>query len=308
MNAKINDWTNIYQNQLLSSFYTRRGKAIVIPHIINYLHRLVNINTKEPIRILDIGCGKGDLIFLLQSIIHNQKISRKIELFGLDVNQELISRMVDEGFPKENIFVKNIVSLKPNELPYKFDLIIIINTLHELLTKLLGFAHPTFPFDQYQRAQLKIIEVLKIVSGYLSNSGSLIIYDGLAPDNLLKKVRFRLIDQESQDLLKKISVENLIWKLSYSMLADGTYEMVNSDYVRFIATLKYIKSDLWKIEKNENYFYFCESEFEKAIEQIGLELESKILISNDLNYWQKHIKMIDPGSFPFKSILIMGSK
>lgn len=71
-------------------------------------------------KILDIGCGKGFLIYELKKLIPEAQIS------GLDISQYAIENSKEEI--KENLIVGNA-----NDLPWEddsFDLIISINTLH----------------------------------------------------------------------------------------------------------------------------------------------------------------------------------
>jgi SAM-dependent methyltransferase len=307
MTAIVKDWTNIYQNQLLIGFYKKRGKALVIPHIVNYLDKLMNIPSSDPIRVLDIGCGKGDLLKVLSQIAANKENQREILLYGLDREEKLIQKAIKEGFPKDRLFQKNITAVSQEDFGVKFDLITSLNTVHEVFSDMLGSGHRSFPLKKYQESQKKIRELIKRLTGFLTDEGAIVIYDGLAPNNLLEKVKFVLNSQETKRLLDEMVANNKIWKMSYALDDSGTVEMTQADFVRFISTLKYLDSNLWKIEQYENYYYFSEEEFEEAIESSGLTLESKVLVNNDLNIWQNCVTMKNPFSFPYKSILIMGS-
>lgn len=84
--------------------------------IINYY----KLSSKS--RILDIGCGKGFLLYEIKKKIPN------CEVFGIDISKYAI----DHG--KEEI-KNNLKTGNANKLPYaddSFDLVISINTLHNL--------------------------------------------------------------------------------------------------------------------------------------------------------------------------------
>ncbi len=78
---------------------------------------------KKP-KILDIGCGKGYLLYDFLKIIPDA------EVFGIDISEYAISNSKPEI--KNNLILGN-----SNNLPYEdnyFDLVISINTLHTLHT------------------------------------------------------------------------------------------------------------------------------------------------------------------------------
>tara|TARA_B100000212_G_C27235616_1_gene473529 strand:- start:86 stop:757 length:672 start_codon:yes stop_codon:yes gene_type:complete len=75
---------------------------------------------KNGAKILDIGCGKGYLLFDLMKLLPDLK------LYGLDVSEYAVKNSKEEI--KEKITVGNATNL-PFENDY-FDLVISINTLH----------------------------------------------------------------------------------------------------------------------------------------------------------------------------------
>ena len=77
---------------------------------------------KKGSKILDIGCGKGFLLYDFK------KIDSTFEVFGLDVSQYAIDNSKEE-------IRKNLVYGNASNIPFKdnyFDLVISINTLHNL--------------------------------------------------------------------------------------------------------------------------------------------------------------------------------
>ena len=90
--------------------------APMAQNLVNYYH--LNHDSK----ILDVGCGKGFLIYELKKILTNSQI------FGLDISQYAIDNAKDE--------IKNCIRLgNSTQLPFEnksFDLVISNGALHNL--------------------------------------------------------------------------------------------------------------------------------------------------------------------------------
>ncbi len=304
---KTDNWLNIYQDQLLVSFYKKRGKAIAIPHIVNAIDRLIVNKQKGPIRILDIGCGKGDLLCVLSEICQKLNIGRKIELYGLDKEKHLLAMASSNPCINAKFFYKDITRIKASDFIVKFDLIIAVNTLHEVFSSFLGVGHDNFPDESFNATQKMMQNVIHELSESLSSWGSIIIYDGLAPDNPEEEISFKFVDQGLKSLLDRMAKENKIWKLKYRENGNIIH-MSTRDFLRFISTFKYLNSELWEIEAEENYFYFTFQQFRNILRESGLKLNSVVKLSNDLDLWQNAVELQAGAEFPFKSCLMMASK
>ena len=96
-------------------YYDGRWKPIAEKMIEHY-------KLKENCKILDIGCGKGFLLYEFK------KLLPKCEIKGLDISKYAIKNSKDE--------VKNfIIEGSADKLPFEddyFDLVISLNTLHNL--------------------------------------------------------------------------------------------------------------------------------------------------------------------------------
>lgn len=88
--------------------------------IANKIINHYKLNSKS--RILDVGCGKGFLLYEIKKLIPN------CEVFGIDISKYAIKHGKKEI--KNNLKIGNA-----NKLPYaenSFDLVLSINTLHNL--------------------------------------------------------------------------------------------------------------------------------------------------------------------------------
>lgn len=73
-------------------------------------------------KVLDIGCGKGFMLFDLKKLIPG------IEVKGLDISKYAIDNSMDSI--KQNLYVGNAMNLPFDE--NEFDLVVSINTIHNL--------------------------------------------------------------------------------------------------------------------------------------------------------------------------------
>ena len=74
-------------------------------------------------KVLDVGCGKAFLLYEIKKLIPNIKVA------GFDISEHGINDAPQEI--RENLFIHNVEDLFPFENK-EFDLVISINTLHNL--------------------------------------------------------------------------------------------------------------------------------------------------------------------------------
>ncbi len=96
-------------------YYDERWKPIAEKMIKKY-------KLKEDSKILDVGCGKGFLLYEFKKLLPKSRI------YGIDVSKYAIKHAKKE-------IKKNLINGEASKLPFKknyFDLVISINTLHNL--------------------------------------------------------------------------------------------------------------------------------------------------------------------------------
>jgi ubiquinone/menaquinone biosynthesis C-methylase UbiE len=96
-------------------YYDGRWKAVAKKLIEHY-------KLKSNDKILDIGCGKGFLLYELSVLIPNLKV------YGIDISKYAIQNAKEEV--KDKLIVANATFLPFED--YEFDLVISLNTLHNL--------------------------------------------------------------------------------------------------------------------------------------------------------------------------------
>ena len=165
-----------------------------ISEFIKFLKNRINLN--KNLKILDIGCGRANIISALQ-----KKYKFRNKPIGIDI---VVNKDV-----KKNIVFKNIGALKYLKKQEKYDLILVKQTIHF-----------------FSKSNLNLL--LNLAKKSLNNKGKILIFSLKTNDNKIpcfKKMRknlekslkrdevlFRIIEKN----LKKISYANFNFKVDIS--------------------------------------------------------------------------------------------
>lgn len=155
----FNKWAPRYERGFWG-FYFRT----VYRNILALTEKYISHNSK----ILDIGCGTGELVFLLSGK------APEGEIIGLDISKEMIETAQKKKLERKTSNVQFIAS-RANFIPYEdecFDLVFCLNALHHFPD------HPRF---------------FKEIDRILKKDGAFVLLD-LIKDNLIRKM-WALISQ-----------------------------------------------------------------------------------------------------------------
>ena len=310
MKKLLQDFLDFYSNSLLIGFFKRRGKSLVIPQIIYCVERLLERYPKSKrVKILDLGCGEGNLLRVLDQVGKISGFTDRLEFYGFDYDDD----MLESAKAQNNIraeFIK--LDLRHDTLePYfgKFDIVVAVNTLHEVYSSLVG-DNVVFPGEKIGYAKQEVKRLIGDIANMLSEDGSFILYDGLAPrvEVCEENIKFKLTSEVLERYFDKAVTDFTLWKIKYKKVGK-TYEMKYRDFAWFVVTFKYLNTKLWPFECAQTYQYFSKREFAQAFHASGLMRESVVYLSNDLGLWKNNIQIVTPDAdFPPKSVMIVGSK
>ena len=181
---KLKNWDN--RTWLSSKSY--------ISHFNRFLKKIINLNKNS--KILDIGCGRANIISALQ-----KKYKFRNKPIGIDI---VVNKDV-----KKNIVFKNIGALKYLKKQEKYDLILIKQTIHF-----------------FSKSNLNLL--LNLAKKSLNNKGKILIFSLKTNDNKIpcfKKMRKDLEKSLKRDEvlfeiikknLKKVSYTNFNFKVNIS--------------------------------------------------------------------------------------------
>ncbi len=311
MKELLRDFLDFYRNQLLIGFFRKRGKSLGIPHVIFCIERLLAAYPeKEEIRILDLGTGEGHLLRVIEQVGKITGFSKKLKLYGFDFDEEMLESARRQNNVKAEFIQLDLRHDTLADYYAYFDLVVSVNTLHEVFSSYLGERNIKYPVSKMAFAKRKIAALIGEIAKMLTQDGSFILYDGVAPELRLvnKEISFRIKNPILEHYFEQAISDLALWRVNFNKKED-VYTMKYRDFSWFVVTFKYLNTKLWPFECKQIYHYFSEQEFAKAFHSAGLMRESVTYLSSDLGLWKNNISLVGENyDFPPKSIMIVGSK
>lgn len=187
---------------------------------LNGVKKLLTQQTKERIKIIDLGCGNGDMLRALANFGKKNNIS--LELVGIDANSYTIKHAENLSKNYENISYQRIDVFNDLENPVSSDIVLLTLTLHhftdEDIVKLLSRYQNTtkmgIVINDLQRSATayKLFTVLC----YVFNLNRMSKQDGLT--SILRG--FKRVDllQYSKELLLKNYTISWKWAFRYQWI------------------------------------------------------------------------------------------
>lgn len=187
---------------------------------LNGVKKLLTQQTKERIKIIDLGCGNGDMLRALAKFGKKNNIS--LELVGIDANSYTIKHAENLSKNYENISYQRIDVFNDLENPVSSDIVLLTLTLHhftdEDIVKLLSRYQNTtkmgIVINDLQRSATayKLFTVLC----YVFNLNRMSKQDGLT--SILRG--FKRVDllQYSKELLLKNYTISWKWAFRYQWI------------------------------------------------------------------------------------------
>jgi SAM-dependent methyltransferase len=313
MKDLLRDFLEFYRNSLLIGFFRKRGKSLVVPHLIFCIERLLELNPdQKEIKILDLGTGEGHLLRVINEVSKISGFSRKIKLYGFDFDEGMLQSAAEQNNIKAE-FIK--IDLRHDTLAQYygfFDIVVAVNTLHEVYSSYIGEDNAAFPKAKIAFAKTKISDLISEIGKMLTADGTFILYDGLAPKamEMDKRIKFTIKNPILGRYFDQAISDFSLWPISYSYDPKSkVYEMKYQDFSWFITTFKYLNTKLWPFECRQTYQYLSKEEFASAFKAAGLMCESIIYLTNDLGLWSENVSIVsEEMDFPPKSILIVSSR
>lgn len=203
-----------------------------------------NINDRKLIlkhikegNILDLGCGNGSTLKLIQNEYKNS------HLYGVDIIE---TKSKENNLNNIKIINKDIIEFLDNEKILKFDTIILSSTLHELYS---------FKFNNISIKQFLII-ILNKLKSILKEDGIIIIRDGILYDSEDVSIEFNYNNVEKYlNYFIENSLYSRLFDMNVSKINKNKYIFDRHSFYEFM--MSYVWSlnndDIFKHETQEIY-------------------------------------------------------
>lgn len=285
---------NFYWDERLQ-FLQGQGKREVILRASQLIRE-----TASPFRILEAGSGCGQVVGALAGA-HGCT-----DCVGIDIDPKALLTAARDypqvrfqhGDIRDQIFLKTLG---------KFDLLILVNTLHHVFSE--GLSGVTTR-ERIRHGKQAVEACFKGMAGMLGPGGVMIIFDGLEPDNAVEtmvEIGFR--SPEARHNFLTFAREFQPWKIEFLPLTDMAVRLNLRDFSRYLSKLIFLAKPLWERERQESYQYMTKDEIQKMLAEYNFRLVEWHLLSVDYAHWLDAVEILTPGmEFPAEHVMLLAEK
>jgi SAM-dependent methyltransferase len=292
-------WDFYWENRLLPMENLGKQSAILAA---SKLIRLLAQQANQPIRLLELGCGEGQVIGTLLDA-HFSLCANQASV-GVDYNAQSLAQC-RRDYPGLRCIEGDFMNSDLLAGLGKFELVLLVNALHEVYSD--SFSPELGEIDT-PAAKQRVELALAGAAGCLESGGWLVLFDGLEPpgdpDKILR-IRFRdyQMRNEFEDFVEQYQPLRITYREVESLLC---VELSQRDFTRYITKSIFLGKRLWETERLQSYQYYTEEEYRAAFACQGLEIsELRTLTMND-DKWRYRVKIDTPGiEFPDEHVLIL---
>ncbi len=292
-------WDFYWETRLLPMENLGKRAAILAT---SRLIRLLAREVDHPLRLLELGCGEGQMIGTLLDA-HFQLCAIQSSV-GVDYNAQSLARC-RQDYPGLSCVEGNFTD--PDVLAGlgKFELVLLINALHEVFSDSLSREPGEIDIPA---AKQRVEQALADAASRLEPGGWLVLFDGLEPPgdpHQVLRIRFRdyQVRQEFQDFVEQYQP----FHIAYREVEDPLCVALSQrDFTRYITKSIFLGKQLWETERLQSYQYFTEEEYREAFARHGLEISELHTLTMNDEKWRYRVEIETPGfQFPDEHVLIL---
>ena len=295
-------WDFYWKNHLLPMENLGKQAAILAA---SKLIRLLAQQANHPLRLLELGCGEGQVIGTLLDA-HFRLCANQFSV-GVDYNALSLVKC-RRDYPGLRCIEGDFLDSDLLAGLGKFDLVLLVNALHEVFSD--SFSPELGEID-VPVAKQHVELALAGAAGCLEAGGWLVLFDGLEPPgdpHQILRIRFRdsQIRQEFENFVEQYHP----LRITYREVEDPScVELSQRDFTRYITKSIFLGKRLWEIERLQSYQYFTGEEYRAAFARHGLEIsEMRTLTMND-EKWRYRVEIDTSGfKFPDEHVLILAQQ
>jgi SAM-dependent methyltransferase len=295
-------WDFYWETRLLPMENLGKRAAILAA---SELIRLLAQQADHPLRLLELGCGEGQVIGALLDA-HFQLCAIQTSV-GVDYNARSLAHC-QRDYPDLRCVEGDFTDSDLLAGLGKFDLVLLVNALHEVFSDNIS---PELDEIDIPAAKQQVEQALAGATACLDPGGWLVLFDGLEPPgdpHQTIRIRFRdsQVRQEFEDFVEQYHPLHI----AYREVENLSYvELSQRDFTRYITKSIFLGKRLWETERLQSYQYYTEEEYRAAFARQGLEIsELRTLTMND-EKWRYRVEIDTPGfKFPDEHVLILARR
>jgi SAM-dependent methyltransferase len=299
--SENDDFWNFYWETRLQEM-ENLGKRAAILAVSKLIRRLAP-RVDHPIRLLELGCGEGQVIGTLLDA-HAQVCAVQASV-GVDYNSRSLARC-RQDYPGMQCIEGDFTDPELLAGLGEFEIVLLVNALHEVFSA--AFSSEAGEID-VPSGKRQVEQALGCAAGRLAPGGGwLVLFDGLEPPgDPCQKIRLRFLDYQGRANFETFARQYHPFHITY---AEGNgplgVELSLRDFTRYITKSIFLGKRLWDTERLESYQYFTLEEFRSAFARQQLEIvELHTLTMND-EKWRRLLEIDTPGvQFPEEHVLIL---
>jgi SAM-dependent methyltransferase len=292
-------WDFYWKNRLLPMENLGKRAAILAA---SRLIRLLASQADHPLRLLELGCGEGQVIGTLLDA-HFRLCAHQTSV-GVDYNAKSLAQC-RRDYPGFRCIEGDFMDSDLLTGLGKFELVLLINALHEVFSD--SFS-PELGEINVPSAKQRVEQALAGAAGCLEPGGWLVLFDGLEPPgNPHQILRIRFHDYQIRQEFKNFVEQYHPFRIAYHEVEDPLcIELSQRDFTRYITKSIFLGKQLWETERLQSYQYCTEEEYRAMFARQGLEIsELRTLTINDAK-WRYRVEIDTPGTeFPEEHVLIL---
>ena len=280
------------------------GKWEAIRAASRLVRRLVE-DPLQPVRILELGCGEGQVI---GALVRAHAGVRAIEAScGVDYAPAAIEKG-RRSFP-ELVFIEGDFT-DPHLLGGlgQFEIVLLVNALHEVFSAAYSDALGEVDVPQARR---RVREALAMAVERLAPGGYLLLFDGLeSAGDTSQILRIRWPDRQARRRFETFATEYRPFRIAYHETGDPLrVELSYHDFTRYVTKSIFLDKPLWQTERLESYQYYTQAEFTEAFERLELEVCELRTLTVDYDKWRGEVEIETDGvDYPVEHVLLVGRK
>ncbi len=276
----------------------KRAAILAASRLIRSTAQQVN----HPIRLLELGCGEGQVIGQLLDA-HAQSCSLPASV-GVDYNPQSLARL-HRDYPALECVEGDFTDPELLARLGKFDIVILVNALHEVFSDSYS---PELGEIDIPAAKLHVKKALVGAVSCLEPGGWLVLFDGLEPTgdpNQIVRIHFQ--DHQVRQEFEIFVREYHPFRITYQEVDRPlTIELSRRDFTRYITKTIFLGKQLWETERLQSYQFFTEEEFRTELASDGLEIYALNTMTMNEEKWSRLVDIETPGfRFPEEHILIL---